>query len=252
MPFAIELQGRRALVTGGGQGVGRAIALYLGQAGAEVIVNDVVAERAEAVAAEVTSAGGAATALPFDVTDYDQVSKQISGAGPLGILVNNAGNAGSDGWKGQFPLVDTEPDDWEAFMKVNLYGPMYTTRSALPGMIGEQWGRIITIVSDAGRVGEPNMAAYCAAKAGAAGFSRSIAREAGRYGITVNNIALGSMNTPSTSARSSDNPALKRYIVRRFGEPEDVAGLALYLASPLSSWITGQTYAVNGGYSVSL
>jgi 3-oxoacyl-[acyl-carrier protein] reductase len=96
------------------------------------------------------------------------------------------------------------------------------------------------------------MAAYCAAKAGAAGFARGVAREVGRYAITVNNVALGSMKTPATANRPADDPVLKRYIVRRFGEPEDAAGMVLYLASPMSSWVTGQTFAVNGGYSVTL
>jgi NAD(P)-dependent dehydrogenase (short-subunit alcohol dehydrogenase family) len=252
MAFDIDLTGRRALVTGSGQGVGRVIARYLAQAGADVLVNDIVVERADAVASEIRDAGGQASSLAFDVTEWTEVSKAIESSGPLDILVNNAGNAGSAGWSAQVPFVDTELEEWEPFLKVNLYGPMYTVRAALPMMIEQSWGRIITIVSDAGRVGESRMAAYCAAKAGAAGFSRAVAREAGRYGITVNNIALGSMNTPTTSKRSTDDPALKRYVIRRFGEPEDVAGMALYLASSLSSWVTGQTLAVNGGYSFSL
>jgi 2-hydroxycyclohexanecarboxyl-CoA dehydrogenase len=135
---------------------------------------------------------------------------------------------------------------------VDMYGPMYVTRAALPHMIDKRWGRVIMIVSDAGRIGEPGMAAYCAAKAGAAGFARGVVREVGRYAITVNNVALGSMSTPATAGRRADDPALKRYIVRRFGEPEDAAGMVLYLASPMSSWVTGQTLAVNGGYSVTL
>ena len=252
MVFAIELDGLRALVTGSGQGVGRGIATYLARAGAHVFVNDVLPGRAEAAAAQITAEGGAATALPFDVTDFDAVSDAVGRVGGLDIVVNNAGNAGAGGWSGMKLVADTDPREWDAFVKVNMYGPMHVTRAALPEMIERRWGRIITIVSDAGRVGEPAMAAYCAAKAGAAGFSRGVAREVGRYSITVNNIALGSMNTPTTSARAQDDPALKRYLIRRFGEPEDVAGMALYLASRMSSWVTGQTFAVNGGYSVTL
>lgn len=252
MAVTIELDGLSALVTGAGQGVGQAVALYLAEAGARVFVNDVVADRAEAAAEKIRAGGGAATALPFDVTDYAAVTAAVEGCGGADILVNNAGNAGAGGWGRQLSVVESQPEDWDRFIQVNMYGPMYVTRAVLPHMIDRQWGRIITIVSDAGRVGEPRLAPYAAAKAGAAGFARSVAREVGRHAITVNNIALGSMNTPATANRSSDDPALKRYIVRRFGEPEDVAGMALYLASRMSSWVTGQTIAVNGGYSVSL
>jgi 3-oxoacyl-[acyl-carrier protein] reductase len=125
-------------------------------------------------------------------------------------------------------------------------------------MIGRGEGRIITIVSDAGRWGEPRMAPYAAAKAGAAGFTRALAREVGRDGITVNNVALGTIDTigleemASNSVEVADRlrKQLGRYIVRRLGQPEDVAGLVTFLASPLASWITGQTYPVNGGYTV--
>jgi 3-oxoacyl-[acyl-carrier protein] reductase len=125
-------------------------------------------------------------------------------------------------------------------------------------MIERRWGRVITIISDAGRVGEPSMGAYAAAKGGAAALTRSVAREVGRYGITANNISLGTMRTPlseerwATASESDKAALLKPYIVRRPGSPDDVAGLALYLASPAGEWITAQTYPVNGGYSVAL
>lgn len=249
MAFTIELDGRSALVTGAGQGVGLAVATYLAEAGARVFVNDVVAERASAAAKQIRDAGGAADPLPFDVTDVGAVAEAVDGTGGVDILVNNAGNAGAGGWTAMKPVAETDPADWERFFAVNTYGVMYATRAVLPHMIDKHWGRVITIVSDAGRVGEVGLAAYGAAKAGAAGFSRAVAREVGRHAITVNNISLGSMNTPN---RPTDDPALKRYIVRRFGEPEDVAGMTLYLASSMSSWVTGQTFAVNGGYSVTL
>jgi NAD(P)-dependent dehydrogenase (short-subunit alcohol dehydrogenase family) len=252
MTFTIELDGLRALVTGGGQGVGLTVARYLADAGAHVLVNDAIAERAEAAAEQIRASGGAASGLPFDVTDFGAVTEAIGAAAGVDIVVNNAGNAGVGTWGMPAMAVDSDPAEWERFIKVNMYGPMHVTRAALPYMIGNRWGRVITIVSDAGRVGEPGIAAYCAAKAGAAGFSRGVAREVGQYAITVNNIALGSMNTPATAGRPADAPALKRYIVQRFGEPEDAAGMVLYLASRLSSWITGQTIAVNGGYSVTL
>jgi 3-oxoacyl-[acyl-carrier protein] reductase len=138
---------------------------------------------------------------------------------------------------------------------------MHCTRAVLPGMIERAGGgRVVTIISDAGRFGDINMAAYAAAKAGAAGFSRSIAREVGRYGITVNNVALGTIRPPSADDSEAETPEayerLKKmmspYIIRRRGEPEDVANLVTFLVSPLASWITGQTYPVNGGYTLAL
>jgi NAD(P)-dependent dehydrogenase (short-subunit alcohol dehydrogenase family) len=258
--FEISLEGKRALITGGGQGVGEGIATMFAAAGAEVAVNDIVADRAQDLADRIIAAGGKAVAAPFDVTDYDAVVAGIGSLGGVDILVNNAGNAGTAGWAGLARFVDTEPSDWEGYIKVNMYGVMYCVRAALPAMIERTWGRVITIVSDAGRVGESHMAAYCAAKAAAAGLTRAVAIENGRYGITVNNIALGTMHTPISAALWDNNPQdnpqaqkiLEKYIVRRPGQPEDIAGLALYLASPMSSWITGQIYPVNGGISFAL
>jgi len=258
MGVEIDLSGSRSLITGAGQGVGRTIAMWFAAAGAEVLVNDFAVDRAEAVAEEIGAQGGRAVAVPFDVTDYDEVIEGMGRHGAVDILVNNAGNAGTAGWAGLATLVDTEPADWDAYLQVNLYGVMYCVRAALPAMIEKQSGRVITIVSDAARTGESHMAAYSAAKAGAAGFCRSVAHEVARHGITVNNIALGTMRTPVSASMwdDPDNPRakelMKHYLIRRPGEPEDVAGMALYLASPMSSWITGQTYPVNGGFSFAI
>jgi 3-oxoacyl-[acyl-carrier protein] reductase len=261
MRFEIDLGGRRALITGAGQGVGRAIALSLSSVGAVVAVNDVVRERAEEVVEEIRRAGGEADVASFDVTDWDGVRSAVRDLGAVHILVNNAGNAGVQGYTPMVPFVETEPHEWERYFRVNLYGVMHCTRAALPGMIGLGDGRIVTVISDAGRYGDINLAPYAAAKAGAAGFSRSVAREVGRHGITVNCVALGTIHTPTTAARTTpDDPeaearqkkALSQYIIRRRGEPEDVAGMVTYLVSPLASWITGQTYPVNGGYTLTL
>ncbi|HLY81495.1 MAG TPA: SDR family NAD(P)-dependent oxidoreductase [Acidimicrobiales bacterium] len=259
MAVDFELEGKRALITGSGQGVGRAIALMIGAAGAEVAVNDFFPDRAEAVSAEIRAAGGKAFAAPFDVTNYELVHDAFSGLDKIDILVNNAGNAGSEGWAGLDKFVDTTPEDWAKYLSVNLYGVMNCVHAALPSMIAAQWGRIVTIISDAARHGEAQMASYCAAKAGAAGFCRGIAHEVGRYGITVNNISLGTMRTPISAAMWDDpsqsehqKAALANYVVRRPGEPEDPAWLIASLVSPHASWITGQTYPVNGGYTFAL
>lgn len=272
MSFTIDLSGKTAVVTGGGQGVGRAICLSLAAAGARVLVNDYVSDRAEAVAKEITQSDGNAVASPFDVSDYAAATKAIT-AEPVDILVNNAGNAGpavgdakAPAAGGRGPSVslgefaNTEPADWDRYFAVNLFGVMNCIRAALPHMIASSHGRIITIVSDAGRVGEPHMAPYAAAKAGAAGLTRAVAREVGRDGITVNNVALGTVDTIGLEAMARESDAvadrvrrqLKRYIIPRLGQPEDVAGLITFLAGPAASWITGQTYPVNGGYSVTM
>jgi NAD(P)-dependent dehydrogenase (short-subunit alcohol dehydrogenase family) len=273
--FTIDLAGRRALVTGGGQGIGRATARALADAGASVVVNDVMAERADATVAEIRSGGGEAGAAAFDVTDRHAVRAAIEGLDGVDILVNNAGNAGAEGFAPMVPFADTDPDSWDRYFRVNLYGVMYCTHAALPAMIARGEGRIVTIVSDAGRFGDAYLAPYAAAKAGAAGFCRSVAREVGRHGITVNCVSLGSIRTagepdqpnqpnapghpnepdePHRPDRPDDEAArrLRRYIIRRYGEPAEVAAMVTYLASPLASWITGQTYPVNGGYTLSL
>lgn len=259
MTVEIDLEGKRALVTGAGQGVGEGIARTLAAAGAEVLVNDYFAERAESAAAAIRAAGGAAVALPFDVTDHAGVHDAIDGAGGVDILVNNAGNAGTEGFGTPTRFVETTPEQWATFLGVNLQGVMSCVHAALPTMTDRGWGRIITIVSDAARSGGAQMAAYSAAKAGAAGFSRAIASEVGRHGITVNNIALGTMRTPITEAFWNDPDMADRqrslmagYLVRRPGDPEDVAWMVATLASPRASWVTGQTIPVNGGFSFAL
>ena len=252
----IDLTGRRALITGAGQGVGRGLALALATAGAEVLVNDLRAERADAVVDEVLALGAKASAAVCDVTDFDAVVKVVDTWGGVDILVNNAGNAGVEGFTGRGPFAESQPSDWEPYLRVNLYGAMYCTRAVLPAMIDAKWGRIVTIVSDAGRTGDANGAAYAASKAGAAGLTRSIAAENGRHGVTANNIALGTMRTPMTEplwAEHADSPQakaiLQNYAIRRPGNPDDAAALAALLASDHGSWITGQTIPVNGGFS---
>jgi 3-oxoacyl-[acyl-carrier protein] reductase len=262
----LDLHGQIAFVTGAGQSAGRAIALALAHHNAGgVAVNDFVVERANAVVEEIKALGVPAVAAPADVGNFDLVRQAMEAVaaalGPITLLVNNAGNAGpsADITKLMDQFWETAPKDWDHYFRTNLYGVMNCCHAALPGMIKQGKGRIVTIVSDAGRMGELRMAAYSAAKAGAAGFMRAIAREAGRYGITANNISLSSLEAPMDEARKAEFMAservkaqLSRYVIRRYGKPEEVANMALFLCSDASAWITGQTYPVNGGYSFAI
>jgi NAD(P)-dependent dehydrogenase (short-subunit alcohol dehydrogenase family) len=264
MPDLLDLAGQAALVTGAGQGAGRGIARMLAAHNAAVAVNDYVIERAEAVAAEIREAGGKATAVQADVGDRASViaafGKARAALGPLTILVNNAGNAGPNGSFGMLPFWETDPAEWPRFLQTNLLGVMNCCHVALPDMIAAKRGRIVTIGSDSGRVGDARLAAYGAAKAGAAGFMRCLASETGRYGVTCNIISLATQEPQGMSAEDlAEHYAnervkaqLSRYTIRRFGRPDDVAVMALFLCSDAASWITGQTYPVNGGYSYTL
>ena len=257
-----DLTGRVALVTGAGQGVGRQIALRLAEFGADVAVNDFEGGRADAVAAEIAALGRRSVGVRTDVGDFDQVRTMFARAnaelGAITIVVNNAGNRGaSPAPTKDTPFWEQAPADWNPWLHVNLNGVMNVTRHGLAQMVPKRHGRIVTIISDAGRVGETHgMEVYSGAKAGAAGFTRAMARLGGRYGITANCIALGATRTPAIEGQIQDEEFAKRvlsnYIVRRFGEPADAANLTLFLASDASSWITGQTIPVNGGYSLTL
>jgi NAD(P)-dependent dehydrogenase (short-subunit alcohol dehydrogenase family) len=258
----LDLKGRIGLVTGAGQGVGRQVALHFASNGAGgVVVNDFVMARAEAVAVEVERAGCAALAVQSDVTDYVSVSEMFEKArgkfGVVDLLVNNAGNAGADPRAvSRKPFWEQEPKDWQPFLGTNLFGVLNCTRCAVPGMIHRNYGKLVTVISDAGRVGEPNLEIYSGAKAGAAGFMRAMAKALGRYSITANCVALGATRTPAIAAATSNEEFAKRmlrsYTIRRFGEPEDAANMILFLSSDASSWMTGQTVPVNGGYSFAL
>ncbi len=263
MSDLVDLKGRVAAVTGGGQGVGRQIAHHLAAHGAGgVAVVDYFPERAECVVDEIEATGNRALAVHCDVTDHDAVTNAFATInrrlGAVGILVNNAGNSGASSEVGDpRPFWLTEPADWEPWIAVNLYGVMHCTRAVLPAMVEQRYGRIVTITSDAGRVGQANLVHYSAAKAGAAGFMRAIARAAGRYFITANCVSLGVMRTPAGEDGWLANPdevrkVLTNYVLRRVGEPEDAANMVAFLASDAASWVTGQTIPVNGGYAFSL
>lgn len=256
----LDLTGKVALVTGAGQGVGRQVALDFAAHGATVLVNDFYEERARRVAGELAEVGIRGIPVPGDVTDLacmrELVDAAAAQAGGLHICVNNAGNAGVDSTDAfEKPFWETERADWDRWLGTNLFGVLNVSRSAIPHMLRSGGGSLINVISDAGRVGEPNLAVYSAAKAGASGLSRALAKSLGSKGVRVNSVALATIETPTIAPLLQDPEALKRmmrhYIIRRVGQPSDASNMILFLASGASSWISGQTFAVNGGYSTS-
>lgn len=243
-----DLTGKVALVTGAGQGVGAGIALALVRQGAAVAVNDLVAERASHLAAELVSAGGRAEPFPFDVTNRAAVAAAAAtvtnSLGPVDILVNNAGiPAGMR--PEQFRKLD--PAEWDRYIDLNLYGSMNCVHAVLESMCERGWGRVIQISSGAGRTGIPlGVALYGASKSGIEGFVRHLAQEVARSGVTANSIALGLMDNTSGSTTS----AMAAHVpVGRLGSADDVGAAVVYLASNEAAWLTGQTINLNGGSS---
>lgn len=261
MSDLVDLKQRVALITGAGQGVGRETALQMARHNARaIVVNDYFEDRAREVAREIEALGCAALPVRCDVSDYADVQAMMSAVdtayGGLDILVNNAGNAGPVNVD-NFPVFwEVGPEDWGKWFAVNLYGVMNCCHAALPLMRKRGAGRIVTIISDAGRIGEGSLVAYSAAKAGAAGFMRALAKAVGRFGIAANCVALGAIETAAVAEHLADperrKKILSQYVIRRLGQPSDGANAILFLASDAASWVTGQTYVVNGGYSVSM
>ena len=269
----LGLDGKVALVTGGGQGVGREICRELSAEGAWVVVNDLVAERAEAVSAEIRALGGKALPVAADIKDAVQVEQMVTAAkkhfgSPVSVLVNNAGIIPERREKGGRapPFVDMPLVDWAKIIDLNVYGTMNCCRSVLPGIVATKTGgRIINIISEAGRIGEANLAVYSGAKAAIAGFGKALAREHGRHGITVNSVALGAVahegikQGPLRLDATVDNDEmLAKMIVAypiargtgRLSRPQDVSGLVAFLASDRALFITGQTIGASGGFAM--
>jgi NAD(P)-dependent dehydrogenase (short-subunit alcohol dehydrogenase family) len=239
-----DLSGRVALVTGAGQGVGRGIALALAGQGAAVAVNDLDIDRASDVSIEITEGGGTACAIVADVTDLEQWREMNRGVemqlGPVDILVNNAGIP-ADGFT-LMRFLDWPPEEWDKFIKLNLYGVLNGVLCVAPGMCERGLGRIITISSDAGRIGVGfGVSVYGASKAAAVGISRHLAVELGPSGVTVNTLSLGTIEREGMTLSARAVPR------GRHGRPEDVAAAVVWLASDEADWVTGQTIPVNGG-----
>jgi 2-hydroxycyclohexanecarboxyl-CoA dehydrogenase len=244
LPASMRLEGRTALVTGGAQGIGAAIARRLAAEGAEVVIGDVNAEGAGAVAAEI---GAAATEL--DVTQLDSAQAAVAEHGPFAILVNNAGTD-------DFAFfTEMTPERWRRLLAINLEGVFACTHAVLPAMQEAGYGRIVNIASEAGRVGSKGSAVYSAAKGGVIAFTKVMARENARYGITANAIAPGPIDTPLLDAARGLGEVGERIIetmksgtqMRRLGTPEEVAAAVAFLASDDASYVTGETLGVSGG-----
>ena len=244
-----DLTGRVALVTGAGQGVGRGIALALADRGAVVVVNDLEPDRAEAVVSELRATGATAGLAPFDVGDYDAVRDGVAAAAEsyasVDVLVNNAGiPAGME----LRSFRETTPEEWQTYFDVNTRGVMHCCHAVLDGMRRARWGRIVTISSGAATVGSRfGTSVYGASKGGAIAFTRNLALEEGREGITVNTVALGMMNTIGADDAGPLSAASRVIPVGRLGQPADAGALCVYLASDEAAWMTGQTLQLNGG-----
>jgi 3-oxoacyl-[acyl-carrier protein] reductase len=245
-----DLDGRIAVVTGGSRGIGRAIAVALGRAGARVVVNYTANEGAAAAAVEaVRAAGGVASSKRFDVADaaaVDAAFKEIVAAeGGLQILVNNAGVSVNT------LILGAKDADWKRSIDVNLNGTFHCVRAALrPLMKAKEAGRIINITSITGEVGSAGQGAYVAAKAGVIGLTKTLAREYASRGITVNAVSPGYIDTDMTATELPEErrgELLKSIPLGRVGKPEDVAAAVAYLASPAAGYVTGQVLRVNGG-----
>jgi 3-oxoacyl-[acyl-carrier protein] reductase len=251
MADATDLAGKTALVTGSSRGIGRAIALELASRGARVIVNyRAGAEAAERVCAAIAAAGGQARAIAADVSQSADVERLFAEAaaafGAIEILVNNAGIARDN------LLLRMSDDDWDAVLDTNLKAAFLCTRAALRGMLRARWGRVVNIASVIALGANPGQANYAAGKAGMIALTRTVAREVGSRGITVNAVLPGYIETDMTSdlSEAARQHLTGRIALERLGRPEDIAQAVAYLCSPAGSYITGHSLVVDGGLSI--
>ena len=241
----MDLSGKVAIITGGARGIGREIALRLAEAGATVVVSDVA--DAEPAAEEIRKMGHQSLAVTADVTSASDVAGMVEKVnveyGRIDILVNNAGIA-----RDQL-LMRMSEEDWEAVLNVNLKSVFLCTRAVLRQMVKQRWGRIVSISSIVGIVGNPGQANYSSSKAGVIGFTKTIAREVGSRGITVNAIAPGFIVSKMTEQLSEEQKSemLKRIPLGFLGTPRDVAEAVAFLSSEEARYITGQVLGVDGG-----
>jgi 2-hydroxycyclohexanecarboxyl-CoA dehydrogenase len=251
-----RFEGKVVVVTGGGGGIGGALCRHFAREGARVAVLDRDEPAARVTAQSVTQAGGDAAAFACDITDRAAVDAAVAALttqlGEVDVLVNNAG------WDVFRPFVKTEPAEWDKLIAVNLVGALHMHHAVLPGMVARKAGRIINIASDAARVGSSGEAVYAACKGGLVAFSKTIAREHARHGITVNVVCPGPTDTAlfADYKQGAGNPeklveAFTRAIpLGRIGQPDDLPGAVLFFASDAAAYVTGQVLSVSGGLTM--
>jgi 2-hydroxycyclohexanecarboxyl-CoA dehydrogenase len=246
----MKFSDRIAVVTGSASGIGKATAEALAEEGATVCIGDIAADKGEAVAAGIRAKGRKAEYFPLDLTDRDSIPKFAAAVlqrfGRVDILVNGAG------WGKTVPFVDSDDAFWEKVINLNFIGPMRLTKALLPQMFERKYGRIVSVSSDAGRVGSLGETVYSGAKAGLIGFSKGLAREGARYNVTVNVVCPGPTDTPLLAAvpEKYREAFIKAIPMRRFGQPAEVADAIAFFAGPKSGYITGQVLSVSGGLTM--
>jgi 2-deoxy-D-gluconate 3-dehydrogenase len=252
MAIGIDLAGKVALVTGAGRGIGRAIAVGLAEAGADVCVTARTATEIDETAQAVRALGRSALAVPADATDGDAVvrvvERVVAELGCPQILINNAGMELAK------PLLDTDEDEYDRVMDTNVKSMFLFTRAVGPHMIAQRYGRVVNVASVGAYVAAPNQAIYHASKAAVAQLTKATAIEWARHNITVNAVAPGWVRTELIRHLSDDEEKLGRYLkaipLRRLGEPEEIAPLVAYLASDLAAFMTGSVVVIDGGLMI--
>ena len=242
----MSLEGRVAVVTGGGRGIGEGIAIVLAAQGAAVSVWDLNLEGAEQTVATIREAGGTAIAIGGDASDASDIAAAVSRTrselGPVSILVNNAGTSSYE------PFTSIAKESWDRIIRINLTGPFLVTQAIVPDMLDAGWGRIINISSSSAQNGAPSMAHYASSKGGVIGLTKALALEYAATGITVNNVPPGFIDTPLVRQGPVDVEAAAAHMpMKRAGQPSDVAYAVAYLASDGAGYVTGQTLSPNGG-----
>jgi 2-hydroxycyclohexanecarboxyl-CoA dehydrogenase len=251
------LKGKTAIVTGGGSGIGRAIALRLAEDGMIVGVFDIRSDGAKQVVGEIERAGGKGVAVTCDITQYPAVVEAVAsfesatGKG-TDVLVNNAG------WDSPMPFLKTDQAFWKKVIDLNYYGPLHVTHAVVKGMNERRGGRVIFIASDAGRVGSSGEVVYSGCKGATIAFAKALAREVARSNVLINTVCPGPTNTPAMAEAMGTGESGKKLMealarsvpLGRIGEPQDLQGIVAFLASDDAAFITGQTISVSGGLTM--